>query len=318
MSSYARRVLSRQRFTFVPGLCTTVFSNQLLKQWNWNQCCKIPDMSNVACTIPRSLEMALDRYIEHTKQSASAVVTEALSQFLNHPLHTLFQVSTSGALVKGVYRRAVSVEVLKQHGDFGLGTFDDLDGEMAVLEGRVYQARADGTVREVPDITTSPFAVITTFEPDARGQIPCVENLSELVAQCDQYRESDNLFWAIRIDGHFDYVHTRAVRATNKPLAQAAAVQPEFRFHQNDGTLVGIWSPAFSSTFSVPGYHFHFLSSDRKKGGHLLDCTGRNLTVQVERLTEFHISLPESEEFLKADLSKDPSAELSSAEGIHK
>ena len=313
-----RRVPSQQRFTIVPALCNALFSNPLLKQWNWNQCCKTTDMPNVACTVPRSLEIALDRYIERTKQSASAVVTKALSQFLNHPLHTLFQVSTSGALVRGVYQRAVSVEVLKQHGDFGLGTFDDLDGEMAVLEGRVYQARADGTVREVPDTVTAPFAVITRFEADARGPIPCVRNLSEMVAQCDQYRESDNLFFAIRIDGHFDYVHTRAMRPTDQPLAQAAAVKPEFGFRQLDGTLVGIWSPAFSSAFSVRGYHFHFLSSDRTKGGHLLDCSGRNLVMQVERLTEFHISLPESEEFLKADLSKDPSAELSSAEGMHK
>ena len=313
-----RRVPSQQRFTIVPALFPTVFSNPLLKQWNWNQCCKITDMPNVGCTIPRSLEIAVDRYIERTKQSASAVVTEALSQFLKHPLHTLFQVSTSGALVRGVYQRAVSVEVLKQHGDFGLGTFDDLDGEMAVLEGHVHQARADGTVCEVPDSVTAPFAVITRFEADARGQIPYVGSLSELVARCDQYRESDNLFFAIRIDGHFDYVHTRAVRATNKPLAQAAAVQTEFSFHQVDGTLVGIWSPSFSSAFSIPGYHFHFLSSDRTKGGHLLDCSGRNLAMQVERLTEFNISLPESEEFLNADLSKNPSAELASAEGIRK
>jgi acetolactate decarboxylase len=275
-------------------------------------------MPSVTCTIPRSLEIALDKYTERTKQSASAVMTSAVSEFLNHPLHTLFQVSTSGALVKGVYQRAVSVELLKQHGDFGLGTFDNLDGEMAVLDGHVYQARADGTVREVPDSVTAPYAVITRFEPDAKGQIPCVDNLSGLVARCDQYRESDNLFFAIRIDGHFDYVHTRAVRATDQPLAQAAAVQSEFMFHRVDGTLVGIWSPAFSSAFSVPGYHFHFLSSDRTKGGHLLDCNGRNLALQVEKLIEFHISLPESEEFLKADLSKDPSAELSSAEGLHK
>ena len=275
-------------------------------------------MANMTCTIPSSLETALDRYVERTKQSPSAVVAEALSQFLNYPLHTLFQVSTSGALVRGVYQRAVSVEVLKQHGDFGLGTFDDLDGEMAVLEGHVYQARADGTVREVPDSVTAPFAVITKFQPDARGQIPCVGSLEELVAQCDQYRESSNLFFAIRIDGHFDYVHTRAVRATNQPLVQAAAAQPEFSFRQVDGTLVGIWSPAFSSALSVPGYHLHFLSSDRTKGGHVLDCSGCSLALQVEKLTEFHISLPESEEFLKADLSKDPSAELSSAEGIRK
>jgi acetolactate decarboxylase len=89
-------------------------------------------------------------------------------------------------------------------------------------------------------------------------------------------------------------------------------------FRQLDGTLVGIWSPTFSSAFSIPGYHFHFLSSDHAKGGHLLDCSARNLAMQIEKLTEFHVSFPESEEFLKADLSKDPSAEISVAEGMHK
>jgi acetolactate decarboxylase len=269
------------------------------------------------CTFPRSLEVALNRYIDRTKESASAVITEALSQFLEHPLHTLFQVSTSGALVRGVYQKAVSVALLKQHGDFGLGTFDDLDGEMAVLEGRVYQARDNGTISEVSESATVPFAVVTNFEADAAGRISHIENLNALASQCDPYRNSNNLFFAIRIDGHFDYVHTRAVQRTGLPLAQAATVQPEFRFRQIDGTLVGIWSPPFSSAFSVPGYHFHFLSTDRIRGGHLLDCSGRDLAIQVERLTEFHISLPESEEFLKADLSKDPSAELSSAEGMH-
>jgi len=275
-------------------------------------------MPTLNCIIPQSLEIALDNYIESIGQSVSAVVTRALAQFLNHPLHTLFQVSTSGALVRGVYQRAVSVEVLKQHGDFGLGTFDDLDGEMVVLEGKVYQAKADGTVDEVPDSVGAPFAVVTRFAADARGAIPRAENLSQLVAQCDPYRESDNVFFAFRINGRFDHIHTRVMPATDRPLAQAAAVQPEFRFRQVDGALVGIWSPAFSSAFSVPGYHFHFLSSDRTKSGHVLDCSGRNLEMQMETLTEFHVSLPESEEFLKADLSKDPSAELSSAEGIQK
>jgi hypothetical protein len=47
--------------------------------------------------------------------------THALSQFLKHPLHTLFHVSTSGALVRGVYQRAVSVKVSKQMANSGWG-----------------------------------------------------------------------------------------------------------------------------------------------------------------------------------------------------
>jgi alpha-acetolactate decarboxylase len=42
-------------------------------------------------------------------------------------------------------------------------------------------------------------------------------------------------------------------------LVDAAKAQSEFRFTDVAGTLVGLWSPGFSSAFSVAGYHFHFL-----------------------------------------------------------
>ncbi len=71
-------------------------------------------------------------------------------------------------------------------------------------------------------------------------------------------------------------------------------------------------------TASIAGYHFHFLSEDRTKGGHLLQCSGKNLRVRVERLNDFHLSLPESEEFLRADLTKDSTKELAYAEQAHK
>jgi len=38
----------------------------------------------------------------------------------------------------------------------------------------------------------------------------------------------------------------------------------------------------------------------------------------VQRLNDFHLSLPESEEFLKADLTRDPSKDLAYAEQIHR
>ncbi|QHN03595.1 acetolactate decarboxylase [Granulicella sp. WH15] len=270
------------------------------------------------CSIPRSLETALANQVRSTGQTLAQIVSSTLAHCLNVPLHTLFQVSTSGALVKGVYEGAVSAGVLKRHGNFGLGTFEDLDGEMAILEGHIYQAKGDGTVVEAPDSASAPFAVVTQFEPDEIGAFEHVEDIGQLTSQCDTYRQSNNLFYAFRIDGHFERVHTRAMRATTAPLAQAAASQPEFEFHNVDGTLVGIWSPQFASAFNVPGYHFHFLSLDRSKGGHLLDCTAGNLHVQIEKLSDLHISLPESEEFLKADFSQDPSTALAYAEQVHK
>jgi acetolactate decarboxylase len=224
------------------------------------------------------------------------------------------------AFIPGIYQKAVSSKLLLNYGDFGLGTFENLDGEMVVLDSAIYQVRSDGEVLKIMDDVGTPFAVVTHFVADRDLTIENASSFEELSQICDRYRDSDNLFYAFRIDGRFAHVHTRAMKATldGLPLAKAAAIQPEFDFKDVDGSLVGIWAPQFSSALNIAGYHFHFLSEDRTKGGHLLECSGENLRVRVERLNDFHLSLPESEEFLRADLTKDPSKDLAYAEQVHK
>jgi acetolactate decarboxylase len=275
------------------------------------------DMPTLVCSISQSLQDALDRQSKETGEPISHLVSSALSRCMGAELPTLFQVSTSGALVQGVYQKAVSSHELLKHGNFGLGTFENLDGEMVVLDGEIYQVRSDGTVTEIIEDIGTPFATVVPFVPDRDEEVDSVASLEALTESCDRYRESDNLFYAFRVDGHFQHVRTRAMRATSAPLAQAAAVQPEFDFNEVDGTLVGIWAPHFSNAFNVAGYHFHFLSADRTKGGHLLDCSGSALRMRVEKLNDLHLSLPESEEFLRADLTKDTSKELAYAEQMH-
>jgi acetolactate decarboxylase len=101
-------------------------------------------------------------------------------------------------------------------------------------------------------------------------------------------------------------------------LVQAAAVQPEFEFRDVSGTLVGFWTPEYAKTLNVPGYHLHFLSDDRKRGGHLLQCRGSNLRLSLQRDGDYRLALPETEDFLKADLRRDPAAALAQAEGEKK
>ena len=270
--------------------------------------------------ISKSLQSALEKLSEETGEPISQLVSGTLSRCLGIPLHTLFQISTSGALVQGVYERAVSSNLLLNYGDFGLGTFENLDGEMVVLDGAIYQVRSDGKVTKIEKDVGTPFAVVTHFVADQDQMIENASSVKDLTKICDRYRDSDNLFYAFRIDGHFGNVHTRAMRETLEglPLAKAAAIQPEFEFTGVDGTLVGIWAPQFSSALNIAGYHFHFLSEDRSKGGHLLECSGKHLRIRVERLNDFHLSLPESEEFLRADLTKDTSTDLAYAEQVHK
>ena len=75
----------------------------------------------------------------------------------------LYQVSTLDALMQGVYDGEVSLDQLTGHGDFGIGTFDGLDGEMVVLDGQVYQVPADGQVLQMDAAILTPFAMVTYF-----------------------------------------------------------------------------------------------------------------------------------------------------------
>jgi len=100
-------------------------------------------------------------------------------------------------------------------------------------------------------------------------------------------------------------------------LRAAASGQKEFAVQDVYGTLVGLWSPGFAGSFSVPRYHFHFLSSDRQKGGHVLECQALGVEVAGCAMNEMHVSLPETEEFLKPDLTRGPQADLMKAERNH-
>jgi acetolactate decarboxylase len=276
-------------------------------------------VKRIECNLPDSLYEALLERMHTDKTSCDHVVSTALSQCLGKPLHTLFQVSTSAALVEGLYQGAVKVERLLSHGDFGLGTFIDLDGEMVVLDGICYQVSSDGKVSDVEGDRLIPYAVVTRFNPEFAQKHPELNSFAELVAVCDALRSSENLFYAFRVDGTFSLVKMRVMKPVPERtgLKEAASGQQEFLFEEQEGTLVGLWSPGFAGSFSVPGYHFHFLSSDRQRGGHVLECKARNVVIGRCAMHEMHVSLPETAEFLKADLSRDPSADLMSAERNH-
>jgi len=273
-------------------------------------------VKTIACNLPDSLYDALVDRMRTDKASCDHVVSMALSQCLGRPIHTLFQVSTSAALVEGLYQGAVRVSRLLRHGDFGLGTFIDLDGEMVVLEGVCYRVASDGAVTTVEADRPIPYAVVTRFSAEFAKRSQQVNRFSDLVAVCDRLRSSENVFYAFRVEGKFSFVKTRVMKAVPQGtgLKAASSGQEEFTFEDQEGTLVGLWSPGFAGSFSVPGYHFHFLSADRKRGGHVLECRAVDVTIGGCAMHEMHVSLPETAEFLKADLSRNPSEDLMSAE----
>lgn len=277
-------------------------------------------MQQLNCTISSGLWTLMQNRSKETDEPVNHIVSSALADYFNVVHHTLYQVSTSTALVEGIYQGAVRVGTLLQHGNLGLGTFENLDGEMVIVDGHAFQIHCDGSVREVDDEDLSPFAAITPFAPDAHADIERCLDYEHLLEVFDHMRDSENIFYALRIDGHFDTMHTRAMCKTKEgvPLVQAAAVQPEFRFENVSGTLVGFWTPEYAKTLNIPGYHLHFVSDDRTMGGHVLGFTGSNLRLQLQRAGDIRIALPETEDFLKRDLRRDPSADLAKAETAQK
>jgi acetolactate decarboxylase len=225
----------------------------------------------------------------------------------------IIQVSVINALMVGRYDGVMPIAELLRHGDFGVGTLDHLDGELVVLDGTAYQVRGDGVVAEVGPDRSTPFAVVTPF--DADGEFPCPEvaSLADLDARLDEALPQKNNFVAIRVDGRFSSLTLRSVQRQEppyKPLAEVAKSQTVWLHSDLSGSLVGIRCPSWVGGLNVPGYHWHFLSDDRKVGGHVLDCRVRGGRVRHDVCRSWEVKLDTSAEFNRADLGRDLSHEL--------
>jgi acetolactate decarboxylase len=229
----------------------------------------------------------------------------------------LFQTSTLQALMAGVYDGDLTFQELARHGDFGLGTFDALDGEMIALDGAFYQIKADGRVYPVTGGMKTPFAAVTFFKTDRTHLIEMPLNLRELLDYVTKLLPSPNLPYAIRIEGLFPHVKARSIPRQQKPyppLAQAAEKQVVFDLANVKGVIVAFRYPAYLAGLNPLGYHCHFITADRRAGGHLLDCRVEGATVSLDALPEFFLRLPGNQEFLKSDLTGDRRPELEKAE----
>lgn len=229
----------------------------------------------------------------------------------------LTQISVINALMLGRYEGGVSSRELLRYGDLGLGTFDHLDGEMIIFDGKVYQAKSDGQIREVDGALKTPFAVVTPFDVD--GTVTCdgVKSLDELDSRMDRATGLENSFYAIRVDGRFSTLVMRSVPRQEppyEPLAEVTKRQSVWTKHDVSGTLVGFRCPKWVTGLNVPGYHWHFLSDDRKFGGHVMDCVVESGKAQFDLCQSWLIELDNSAELKGKDLGKDLEKELERVE----
>lgn len=233
------------------------------------------------------------------------------------PRNSVTQVCTIDALLAGAYDGQMSCGTLLRKGDFGLGTFDRLDGEMVLLDGRMYQVRADGRVVSPAASVTTPFAVVMKFRPERRHEFSGGMTFLEFQARLDALLPGTNVICAFRLTGAFRQMKTRSVPVQTRPyvpLVGAARHQAVFELGSCRGTLVGFRMPDFVKGINVPGCHVHFLTDGRQAGGHVLDFTLEDGTLELAVCPQLDLLLPKDAALGGIDFSRDRSKELEQVE----
>lgn len=231
----------------------------------------------------------------------------------------LFQSSTMAALLDSVFDGEMTVDELLGHGNFGLGTFNSLDGEMIVDGGTVHQLRSDGGAAHVlPDLKT-PFACVTYFDAEETITIDSPMDKETFEALVDEVIGNPNIFAAVRFIGQFEEVETRTVFCQCRPYPPMLDVvrrQPTRHFGASSGIMLGFRSPGYMQGVNVAGYHLHFLSADRQKGGHVTDYRVAGGRLELSSISEVEIQLPKTRQFAEANLSPhDVDQAIRTAEG---
>ena len=232
--------------------------------------------------------------------------------------HVLFQASTIGALLDGAFDGDLSFAELREHGDLGLGTLNGLDGEMIGLDGQFFRADVDGHVNAIAPGEKTPFAVVTRFEPTLERRIEERLCHDELLARLDSLVPAGASSCAVRLDGAFDCIRARSVPAQSRPyrpLTEVVADQHVFELKRVSGTMLGFRFPAYAEGIEVGGYHLHFISKDRRRGGHVLDSRSSRLRVRLDPSDDLHVELPPAVDLADPDLAAATHAAIERAEG---
>jgi len=194
------------------------------------------------------------------------------------------------------FRGNVELAELVLHGDFGIGTFNDIDGELVAVGGKIYRTQADGSAEIVSDLSEkTPYAIMTEFEPEIEKMVSRAA-LSDIESTIDAMRSTlSESILSIEVSGLFRWVRTRAPHPSYPPykdLAEIIADQPSTTFDNIEGNIVGFYTPEFLSALGVPGYHLHFIDADRRCGGHLQDAYIENGVIRIQCINEVKVVKP--------------------------
>jgi alpha-acetolactate decarboxylase len=233
-------------------------------------------------------------------------------------VNNIYQFSILGALMDGICQTGIRLQDILSHGDHGLGTVSSLNGEIVIVDGEAYHFPPGQELRMVGVSDVIPFVMVTRFRPTVEKTLSSLtmNSLPHALEPLLPFRQ--NCFLSIRVDGQFKNIMFRVMAAQSKPresLVDLAKEQKVVTSSSIEGILFGFWSPAFSGSFSVAGFHLHFLSKDKSQGGHVLGFDASQVKLQAAIIAEYSVELPQSEEFNEEPIKSSQDAELHSVEG---
>lgn len=230
------------------------------------------------------------------------------------------QVALLQSLTLGHFDGSITAAELKTLGDIGIGTFDGLNGELIMLDGVIYRANQDLEVNVVDDKITIPFSNVTFFNKDFAVKLKDISDKNALETLLNKFvqKHGSNAFYFVKIPATFNSILVRSEAGQKKPyptLVQALqATQQEKTFEGIKGTVVGLYCPAYMGGLNSTGWHFHFVSEDKKSGGHVLDMNIKSGVVEFDKTDNFNMKLPQKGNFQKLDLAQDLSKDIKKAE----
>lgn len=234
----------------------------------------------------------------------------------------LYSAGYASAFIGGLYDAWYPYKNLHQHGDFGLGAPARLDGELIMLDGKLYKTQYTGKTSAINEAGETPYAVVCFFKAKQVFRPGKQLTKAALFKYMDSILTNQNGIYAIHIGGNFKYIKTRAfppvVQKPYVPLAAMLDRQHFFEFNEIKGDLVGYKIPALMEGAHISGYHFHFLSADKSSGGHIIDVIADDVTIEVDTLNSYTMELPQTADFNNFDFKKDRKEEIKSVENGRK
>lgn len=214
----------------------------------------------------------------------------------------IFHYSVMDAMRNGVYTGALSIEALAIQGNFGLGTYNQLDGEMVALDGVFYRVAPDGTVVKAENQRKVPFASVAFFKADQVFELSNMKNIEMLQQEIMRRLPSKNKPYAIRIESAFKELNVgganKLAENDTTGLAELMKSRPLYKKKNVTGTIVGFYHPSYASGIDLSPFHFHFISRDKSYGGHLVsgELSSAKMKVSIDEKPGYQLILPPDNE----------------------